>query len=119
MKAIAVETSADLAAIAAYAAVADRLLFDARAPREATRPGGLGRPFDGRLLEDLDRGVPFMLSGGLDAGNVGEALRITRAPGVDVSSGVERAPGEKDADKIRAFVRAARERRRRHRSSAA
>jgi phosphoribosylanthranilate isomerase len=53
--------------------------------------------------------MPFMLSGGLDARNVGEALRITRAPGVDVSSGVERAPGDKDPDKIRAFVRAARE----------
>jgi phosphoribosylanthranilate isomerase len=91
-----------------YATVADRLLFDARAPREATRPGGLGKPFDWRLLENLDPGVPFMLSGGLDAGNVGEALRITRAPGVDVSSGVERAPARKDPDKIRAFVRAAR-----------
>jgi phosphoribosylanthranilate isomerase len=109
MKAIAVEAKGDLAAVAAYAAVADRLLFDARAPREATRPGGLGKPFDWQLLENLDPGVPFMLSGGLDAGNVGEALRITRAPGVDVSSGVERAPGQKDADKIRAFVRAARQ----------
>jgi phosphoribosylanthranilate isomerase len=108
MKAIAVETKADLAAIARYAAVADHLLFDARAPREATRPGGLGKAFDWRLLEDLHPGVPFVLSGGLNAGNVGEALRITRAPGVDVSSGVERAPGEKDPDKIRAFVRAAR-----------
>ena len=108
MKAIAVETKADLAAIARYAAVADYLLFDARAPREATRPGGLGKPFDWHVLQNLDPGVPFMLSGGLDAGNVGEALRITRAPGVDVSSGVERAPGEKDHDKIRAFVRAAR-----------
>jgi phosphoribosylanthranilate isomerase len=108
MKAIAVEEKADLAAIAAYAGVADRLIFDARAPRAATRPGGLGKSFDWRLLENLDLKVPFMLSGGLDAGNVGEALRITRAPGVDVSSGVERAPGEKDADKIRAFVRAAR-----------
>jgi phosphoribosylanthranilate isomerase len=108
MKAIPVETRADLGAIAAYAGVADRLLFDARAPREATRPGGLGKPFDWRLLENLDPGVPFMLSGGLDAGNVAEALRVTRAPGVDVSSGVERAPGEKDPDKIRAFVRAAR-----------
>jgi phosphoribosylanthranilate isomerase len=85
------------------------LLFDARAPREATRPGGLGKPFDWQLLENLTPGVPFMLSGGLDAGNVGEALRITRAPGVDVSSGVERAPGEKDPDKIRAFIRAARD----------
>jgi len=108
MKAIAVEAKADLAAIARYAAVADHLLFDARAPREATRPGGLGKTFDWHLLENLHPGMPFMLSGGLDPGNVGEALRITRAPGVDVSSGVERAPGEKDPDKIRAFVRAAR-----------
>jgi phosphoribosylanthranilate isomerase len=109
MKAIAVEKTADLAAIAAYDGIADRLIFDARAPRAATRPGGLGKSFDWRLLEHLDPGVPFMLSGGLDADNVAEALRITRAPGVDVSSGVECAPGEKDVDKIRAFVRAARQ----------
>jgi phosphoribosylanthranilate isomerase len=108
MKAIAVESKADLSAIADYETIADRLLFDARAPREATRPGGLGKSFDWHLLERLDTTVPFMLSGGLDAGNVGEALRITRASGVDVSSGVERAPGQKDSDKIRAFVRAAR-----------
>jgi phosphoribosylanthranilate isomerase len=108
MKAIPVAARGDLAAVADYAGVADRLLFDARAPREATRPGGLGKSFDWRLLENLDPGVPFMLSGGLDAGNVAEALRVTRARGVDVSSGVERAPGEKDPDKIRAFVRAAR-----------
>ncbi len=109
MKAIAVETKADLAAIARYVRVADQLLFDARAPREATRPGGLGKSFDWRLLENLAPGLPFMLSGGLHADNVGEALRVTRAPGVDVSSGVERAPGEKDEDKIRAFIRAARD----------
>jgi phosphoribosylanthranilate isomerase len=108
MKAIAVETKSDLAAVARYAAVADYLLFDARAPREATRPGGLGKPFDWRLLEQLNPGVPFMVSGGLDPDNVGEALRITRAPGVDVSSGVESAPGVKDVEKIRAFIRAAR-----------
>ena len=108
MKAIAVESKGDLAAIARYAAVADWLLFDARAPREATRPGGLGKVFDWHLLESVAPGVPYMLSGGLDAGNVADALRITRAPGVDVSSGVERVPGEKDPDKIRAFVRAAR-----------
>jgi phosphoribosylanthranilate isomerase len=108
MKALPIAAKTDLDSIARYACIADRLLFDARAPREATRPGGLGRPFDWHLLENLDPGVPFMLSGGLDAANVGEALRITRAPGVDVSSGVERAPGEKDPDKIRAFVRAAR-----------
>ena len=108
MKAIPIEVRGDLAAVADYVGVADRLLFDARAPREATRPGGLGKSFDWRLLENLDPGVPFMLSGGLDAGNVAEALRVTRARAVDVSSGVERAPGEKDPDKIRAFVRAAR-----------
>jgi phosphoribosylanthranilate isomerase len=109
MKALPIESRADLAPIQVYAKVADWLLFDARAPREATRPGGLGKTFDWRLLEDLAPGVPFMLSGGLDAGNVAEALRITRAPAVDVSSGVERAPGEKDPEKIRAFVRVARE----------
>jgi phosphoribosylanthranilate isomerase len=109
MKAIAVEAKSDLSAIETYATLADRLLFDARPPRQATRPGGLGKTFEWHLLEHLEPGVPFMLSGGLDAGNVGEALHVTRAPGVDVSSGVERAPGEKDPDKIRAFVRAARE----------
>jgi phosphoribosylanthranilate isomerase len=109
MKAIPVEGKADLALVADYVAIADRLLFDARAPREATRPGGLGKSFDWRLLQNLDPGMPLMLSGGLDAANVGEALRITGAGGVDVSSGVERAPGDKDPDKIRAFVRAARE----------
>lgn len=109
IKAIAIESKADLAAIDAYVGVADRFLFDARPPREATRPGGLGRRFDWRLLEKVDPGVPFLLSGGLDAANVGEALRITRALGVDVSSGVERAPGQKDPDEIRRFIRAARE----------
>jgi phosphoribosylanthranilate isomerase len=109
MKAIAVEQQKDLSAVALYAAVVDQLLFDARAPRKATRPGGLGRQFDWHLLQHLDPGVPFMLSGGLHAGNVADALRVTRAYGVDVSSGVERAPGEKDPDKIRAFVRAARD----------
>jgi phosphoribosylanthranilate isomerase len=108
MKAIPIEASGDLAAVDPYVSVADRLLFDARAPREATRPGGLGKRFDWKLLRGLDPGIPFMLSGGLDAENVAEALAITHAPGVDVSSGVERAPGEKDLAKIGAFVRAAR-----------
>jgi phosphoribosylanthranilate isomerase len=108
MKALAIETATDLASIPRYSAVAERLLFDARAPRDATRPGGLGKPFDWRLLQELNLPTPFMLSGGLDPQNVAEALRITRAPGVDVSSGVERAPGEKDPDRIRSFVRAAR-----------
>ena len=108
MKAIPVETSADLAALPAYAGVADRILFDARAPREATRPGGLGAVFDWHVLENLDLALPFMVSGGLNAGNVADAARITRAGGVDVSSGVERAAGIKDPDMIRAFIRAAR-----------
>lgn len=108
MKAIPIAARADLSPVRLYANVADRMLFDARAPREATRPGGLGKPFDWHLLENLDLGIPFMLSGGLDAGNVAEALHVTRAPGVDVSSGVERTPGQKDPEKIRAFVRAAR-----------
>lgn len=108
MKALAIAERADLAPIRIYAKVVDRLLFDARPPKNATRPGGLGQPFDWTLLKGVDAGVPFMLSGGLDAGNVGEALRIARPAGVDVSSGVERAPGEKDPDKIRAFIRAVR-----------
>jgi phosphoribosylanthranilate isomerase len=108
MKAIPVEQKSDLSPVREYARVVDRILFDARAPRDATRPGGLGKPFDWHLLENIDIGVPFMLSGGLDAGNVAEALAITSAPGVDVSSGVERRPGEKDPDRIRAFVQAVR-----------
>jgi phosphoribosylanthranilate isomerase len=109
MKALPIEDRASLSAIRLYADVADKIIFDARPPRESTRPGGLGKAFDWRLLEGVDPGIAFMLSGGLDAGNVAEALSITRAPGVDVSSGVERVPGEKNPDKIRAFVRAARQ----------
>jgi len=108
MKAIPIEVRDDLSPIHLYAKVAEWILFDARAPREATRPGGLGKPFDWHLLENLNLAVPFMLSGGLDASNVAEAVRVSRAPAVDVSSGVERAPGIKDPEKIRAFVRAAR-----------
>jgi phosphoribosylanthranilate isomerase len=108
IKALPIETRSDLSPIRLFADVTDRLLFDARAPRGATRPGGLGKSFDWTLLAGINR-VPFMLSGGLDASNVAEALRITNAPAVDVSSGVERAPGVKDPDKIRAFVRAVRQ----------
>jgi len=102
MKALPIAERSDLAAIRRYEEVADRLIFDARAELAATRPGGLGKRFDWRLLENVQTRAPFMLSGGLDALN-------TAAPGVDVSSGVERAPGEKDADKIRAFIAAARD----------
>jgi phosphoribosylanthranilate isomerase len=109
MKALPVEAASDLAAAKAYTGAADWLLFDARAPKDATRPGGLGRPFDWTLLKALDPGLPFMLSGGLEPGNVGQALEITQAPAVDVSSGVESVPGVKDPSRIRAFVRAVRE----------
>ena len=108
MKALAVETSADLASLPGYAVVADRILFDARAPKGATRPGGLGSVFDWHVLEKLDLKPPFMVSGGLNAANVTEAVHITRAGGVDISSGVERAPGIKDPEMIGAFIRAAR-----------
>ena len=108
MKAIPVASSADLAGLPGYAAVADRILFDARAPKGATRPGGLGAVFDWHLLENLDLKLPFMVSGGLNAGNVADAVRITRAGGVDVSSSVERAPGVKEPELIQAFIRAAR-----------
>jgi phosphoribosylanthranilate isomerase len=108
MKALPISVRADLSPIRLYANVADRLIFDARPPIDATRPGGLGKAFDWTLLKGIDVGIPFMLSGGLNANNVGDAIRITNAPGVDVSSGVESTPGVKDPDKIRAFIRAAR-----------
>ena len=108
MKVLSVETAADLAPLAGYADVADRILFDARAPKGATRPGGLGAVFDWYLLQNLDLRLPFMVAGGLNAGNVAEAVRVTRAGGVDVSSGVERGPGGKDVEMIRDFIRAAR-----------
>lgn len=108
MKAVPVATSADLAVLPGYAAVADRILFDARAPKDATRPGGLGAPFDWHLLENLDLRLPYMVSGGLHVDNVAEALRVTGAGGADVSSGVESAPGVKDPELIKAFIRAAR-----------
>lgn len=108
MKALPVATAADLAALPGYASVADRILFDAHAPKDATRPGGLGATFDWHVLENLDLALPYMVSGGLHADNVAEAIRITRAGGVDISSGVERAPGIKDPELIRAFIRAAR-----------
>ena len=109
MKALPIASRADLAAIRPYSEVADRLLFDARPPADATRPGGLGNTFDWTLLKGVDARVPWMLSGGLDPGNVIEAIAVTGATGVDVSSGVERVPGEKDPGRIRAFIRAARD----------
>src|SRR5258708_17507727 len=92
MKALPIAERADLAAIRLYDAVADRLIFDARAELEATRPGGLGKPFDWRLLRKLQTRRPFMLSGDPAALHVVEALRLTAPPGADLSSGVEPAP---------------------------
>ena len=108
--ALAVEEG-DLDRAAAYEPVADRLLFDAKPPKGADLPGGNGLRFDWALLHDHAaqmRRKDWMLSGGLDADNVGEAISLTGAPGVDVSSGVETAPGVKSADKILAFIAAAR-----------
>jgi phosphoribosylanthranilate isomerase len=107
MKAIPVASAEDLQAVAAYAA-ADRILFDARPPVDATRPGGHGRAFDWSLLARIDRTKPAMLSGGLNPGNVAEAIGIVRPGAVDVSSGVEQSPGVKDPDKIKTFVANAR-----------
>lgn len=108
MKAIGVARREDVKQIEAYRFVADRILFDAKPAPGAALPGGNGVPFDWQILAGLDIGKPFMVSGGLDAANVRKALMTTRAPGVDVSSGVERAPGDKDPARIAAFVKAAR-----------
>ncbi|MDR6872521.1 phosphoribosylanthranilate isomerase [Bosea sp. BE125] len=108
MKALGIAGTEDLAAVEAHRGVADRILLDAKPPKDAAYPGGHGRPFDWSLLAELDPGLRFMLSGGLDPANVAEAIRITRPAGVDVSSGVETAPGVKDAGRIRDFIAAAR-----------
>lgn len=107
MKAIGVASAADIARADAYRFVADRILFDAKPPKDATRPGGNGATFDWNVLAGLQLGKPYMLSGGLTAGNVARALQVTRAPGVDASSAVESAPGIKDPAKVTQFVRAA------------
>ena len=109
MKAVGIADEGDLARLAAYAEVADRLLLDAKPPRTAEAlPGGNGLAFDWRLVARLDPALPFMLSGGLAPDNVAAAVELTGARALDVSSGVERSPGEKDPDKIERFVRAAR-----------
>jgi phosphoribosylanthranilate isomerase len=105
--AIAIKTAADLAQAAAFAGAADRLLYDAKTPDAATLPGGMGVRFDWSLLDGVRHPLPWALSGGLDPANVGEAIARTRAALVDVSSGVESAPGVKDVDKIAAFLKAA------------
>lgn len=108
MKALPVAGPRDLDCVGAFAAVADRLLFDAKPPPGAPLPGGNGLAFDWTLIASLDPGRPVMLSGGLDPISVSQALARTRVDGVDVSSGVESAPGVKSPEKIRAFIQAAR-----------
>jgi len=108
LKVFGIAGAEDLAAIAAYESVADWVMLDAKPPKDAARPGGNGVAFDWTLLSGLSRALPFMLSGGLDSQNVGEAIAVARPDGVDVSSGVEDMPGLKNPDKIRAFVAAAR-----------
>lgn len=108
MKAVGVAGQEDLAALAGYEEVADQILVDAKPPKGAALPGGNGLAFDWRLIAGRKWARPWMLAGGLTPGNVAEAVRLTGARQVDVSSGVERAPGVKDAGLIRAFVEAAR-----------
>ena len=109
MKAVPIAEPADVAAAEPYLAVADMLLFDARPPRrDGALPGGNGLAFDWRLIAGRQWTLPWMLSGGLTAATLPEAVRLTRAPIVDVSSGVESAPGVKDPAKIREFLAVAR-----------
>lgn len=107
MKAVGVADASDLAALDVYAKVADQILVDAKPPKHATLPGGNGLAFDWRLIAGRRWPVPWMLAGGLTPQNVAEAIALTGATQVDVSSGVESAPGRKDADLITAFCAAA------------
>jgi phosphoribosylanthranilate isomerase len=107
MKAIPIKTRDDARSALGYRDAADLILFDARAPADSTRPGGNGAPFDWRALIGISDQRPYVLSGGLTPENVAEAIRVTGAGMVDVSSGVETRPGEKDPDLIRRFIRAA------------
>ncbi len=108
MKALGVSDRGDIDKALPYIGSVDRLLFDAKPPKDAVLPGGNGVAFDWRILEGLDLGVPIMLSGGLDSETVAEALAISGVGAVDVSSGVERERGVKDVELIRAFVANAR-----------
>ena len=108
VKALPIGSAEDVARVADYLDIADRILLDAKPPKGADRPGGLGESFDWSLLDTLDPSVSFMLSGGLTPQTVAEAVRTVKPYGVDVSSGVESAPGVKDKRLIEAFIRNAR-----------
>ncbi|MBZ9669704.1 phosphoribosylanthranilate isomerase [Mesorhizobium sp. ES1-3] len=108
MKALPLSEAADLDRIRPFVGVADRFLFDAKPPRGSELPGGNGVTFDWRILAGLDAGIDYMLSGGLNAANIGDALRLANPPAIDISSGVESAPGVKDPALIEQFFRAVR-----------
>ncbi|WP_297802635.1 phosphoribosylanthranilate isomerase [uncultured Brevundimonas sp.] len=108
IKALPIREAADFDAVPAWRDAADILLFDAKPPAGADLPGGVGHSFDWRLIADRSFSAKWFLAGGLDVANIGEALRVTRAPMVDVSSGVESAPGVKDISLIHEFLEAAR-----------
>ncbi|WP_298973672.1 phosphoribosylanthranilate isomerase [uncultured Roseobacter sp.] len=107
MKAVGVADASDLPLLESYLKVADQILVDAKPPKDAALPGGNGLSFDWRLIAGRRWPIPWMLAGGLTPENVGEAIAMTGAKQVDVSSGVEHAPGEKDPELIKAFVKAA------------
>ena len=108
LKALSVSEAADLERIKPFIGVADRFLFDAKPPKGSELPGGNGVSFDWHILAGLDASVDYMLSGGLNAANIGDALRLANPPGIDISSGVESAPGVKDPALIEQFFRAVR-----------
>jgi len=108
IKALPISTAADIEAAKAYDGIADMLMFDAKAPADATRPGGNGLSFDWALLKDTRWQSPWFLAGGLTPETVEQAIAASGAKMVDVSSGVEDAPGHKDYDKMAAFIAAAR-----------
>jgi phosphoribosylanthranilate isomerase len=108
-KAVAVTSASDVARAQAYREATDLILFDAKTPKGAALPGGMGLSFDWSLLANRKSGQDWGLAGGLTPENVGEAVHTTGAPLVDTSSGVESAPGVKDVDKIAAFCKAARQ----------
>ncbi|MBA1140171.1 phosphoribosylanthranilate isomerase [Mesorhizobium neociceri] len=108
MKVFSVSEAADLDRIKPFIGIADRFMFDAKPPKGSQLPGGNGVAFDWRILAGLDAGLDYMLSGGLNAANIGDALRSANPPAIDISSGVESAPGVKDPALIEQFFRAVR-----------
>ncbi|MER8429185.1 phosphoribosylanthranilate isomerase [Mesorhizobium caraganae] len=108
MKVFSVSEAADLDRLKPFIGIADRFMFDAKPPKGSQLPGGNGVAFDWRILAGLDAGLDYMLSGGLNATNIGDALRSANPPAIDISSGVESAPGVKDPALIEQFFRAVR-----------